>query len=100
MTGVDTGVTEVRGQLRTNWDSALGSIHEVCKGLAEIGEGKLEKQIILILTHGHRKVAVFFIWRTDIFPGNPERYKQPGLRTSRGTNYSTSRAPGIRHGDA
>lgn len=58
------------------------------------------KQIILLLTHGHRKVAVFFIWQTDTFPGNPERYKLPGLRTFCDTNHSTSLAPGIRHGDA
>lgn len=61
MTGVDTGVTEVRGQLRTNRDSALGSIHEVCKGLAEIGEGKQEKRIILILTRSCRMVAAFLL---------------------------------------
>ena len=35
--------------------------HEDCKGLAGIGVWILEKQIILILTHGHRKVAVLFL---------------------------------------
>lgn len=34
--------------------------HEDCKGLADIGVWILEKQIILILTHGHREVAVLF----------------------------------------
>ena len=66
MTGVDTGVTEVRGQLRTNRDSALGSIHEVCKGLAEIGEGKQEKRIILILTRSCCKVAAFLFCHGEL----------------------------------
>ena len=33
--------------------------HEDCKGLAGIGVWILEKQIILILIHSHREVAVF-----------------------------------------
>ena len=58
--------------------------HEDCNGLAGIGVWILEKQIILILTHGHRKVAVFFIsfavpkfvplWRLPCFPSSGATY--------------------------
>lgn len=51
----------------------LGLIHEDCKGLAGIGEGKREKQIILILTHGHREVAVFVICVALPKYGQPSR---------------------------
>ena len=40
--------------------------HEDCKGLAGIGVWILEKQIILILTHGHRKVAVFVLFSRGV----------------------------------
>ena len=66
--------------------------HEDCKGLAGIRVWILEKQIILILTHGHRKVAVFvlfgrgvlFDWKlrvtlTEIAPCNEEDAKDDAV---------------------
>lgn len=69
-------------------DSAPGSIARGLQRVSRHRGWRLEKQIILSLTHGHRKVAVFFI--SSALPVFVLPWQPPCFRNSDVTSYRTN----------